>query len=45
MIRNKIERYIFSEHHLKHPTLVFILTLSCSLIIVTAMLLYIKYVN
>ena len=43
MIRNKIERYILSEHHLKRPTLVFILTLFASVIIVTGMLLYIKY--
>lgn len=43
MIRNKIEKYILSEHHLKHPTLIFIITLIISVTIVTSMLLYIKY--
>lgn len=42
MIRNKIERFILSEHHVKHPTLIFILTLSCSIILVTAILFYIN---
>ena len=43
MIRNKIERYILSEHHVKHPNLIFGLTLTCSIIIVSAMLYYIKH--
>ena len=43
MNRNKIEKWILSEHHLKRPTLVFILTLIISVSIVTSMLLYIKY--
>ena len=45
MNRNKIERWILSEHHLKRPTLVFILTLIISVSIVTSMLLYILNIH
>ena len=42
MIRNKIEKYILSEHHVKHPNLIVGLTITCSIILVGAMLFYIK---
>ena len=45
MNRNKIERWILSEHHLKRPTLVFMLTLIISVSIVTSMLLYILNIH
>jgi len=45
MIRNKIEKWILSEHHVKNPTLVFILTLFSAFIILGCMLFYIAYMN
>ena len=42
MNRNKIERFILSQEHSKHPNLIFGLTIFCTFIIVTAILLYIK---
>ena len=43
MIRNKIEKWILSEHHIKYPNLIVGLTITCSIILVGAMLFYIKY--
>jgi len=43
MIRNKIEKWILSQHHVKHPNLIFGLTLTCSIIIISVILFYIKY--
>jgi len=43
MIRNKIERYILSQEHSKHPNRIFSLTILCVFIIITLMLFYIKY--
>ena len=43
MNRNKIERWILSQDHTKHPNLIFGLTIFCVFIIITSMLLYIKY--
>lgn len=43
MIRNKIERFILSQEHSKHPNLIFGLTIFCVFIIITTMLFYIKY--
>ena len=42
MIRNKIEKWILSEHHIKYPNLIVGLTIICSIILVGAMLFYIK---
>lgn len=42
MIRNKIEKWILSEHHVKHPNIIVGLTITCSIILVGAMLFYIK---
>jgi hypothetical protein len=43
MNRDKIERWILSQHHVKYPNLIFGITLTCSIILVTTMLIYIKY--
>lgn len=43
MNRNKIERWILSQDHSKHPNLIFGLTIFCVFIIITSMLFYIKY--
>jgi len=43
MNRNKIERYILSKEHSKHPNLIFGLTVFCVIIIMTSILFYIKY--
>jgi len=45
MIRNKIERFILSKEHQKHPNLIFGLTIFCVFVIITLMLFYIKYSN
>jgi len=45
MIRNKIERFILSKEHQKHPNLIFGLTIICVIIIMTSILFYIKYSN
>lgn len=42
MIRNKIERWILSEHHQKHPNIVFGLTVFSAIIIIIAILLHIN---
>jgi len=43
MIRNKIERWILSEHHQKHPNKIFGLTVFSAIIIITTILLYIQF--
>jgi len=43
MNRNKIERFILSQDHQKHPNLIFGITIFCVAIIITSMLFYIKY--
>jgi hypothetical protein len=45
MNRNKIERYILSQNHSKHPNLIFSTTIFCVIIIMTSIILYIKYSN
>lgn len=45
MIRNKIEKWIISQNYVKHRNLIFMLILCCSIILITTMLLYIKYSN
>ena len=45
MNRNKIERWILSQHHCKNPNLVFGLTVICVIVILTSMLFYIAYTN
>jgi hypothetical protein len=39
MNRSKIERYILSKNHVKHPNLIFGLTMTSSLLIVLSLLL------
>jgi len=41
MNRNKIEKYILSQHHYNNPNLIFGLTALCSLILLLIMLIYI----
>ena len=43
MNRNKIERWILSQEHSKHPNRIFGITIFCVFIIITLMLFYIKY--
>jgi len=43
MNRNKIEKWILSQEHSKHPNRIFGLTILCVFIIITSMLFYIKY--
>ena len=42
MMRDKLEKWILSEHHIKYPNLIVGLTIICSIILVGVILFYIK---